>query len=251
MNLPQSILTALLLTLSQTGMAQEPSWYEANRMQIQIADDESSVAWTFAFSNEGDMSVDIDQKTGQILKQGQIILVEGESLLTKDLALKKGSEIDALDGPALQYQLITQLLAHAFPNGPVELSGTQTSEKTEAIQGIQVGTSSASGVYEAPWSLKAASEKVTEQRINYSLTFTYQSEGVDQTVPISGYWEISSQAPGFDNNLDISDWAFYALGPFIVENQGGMILDYGATEQELTFETLGALKQHIREKAPR
>jgi hypothetical protein len=75
------------------------------------------------------------------------MFVNGQShwMLTKNVPLEKGYEIDALDGPVLTLKLVTELLRVAVPDGPNAITKSTAVNLHERIKSIEVNTASASG----------------------------------------------------------------------------------------------------------
>ncbi len=100
------------------------------------------------------------------------MVINGRSqwMLTKNVPLEKGYEIDPLDGAVLNLKLVLEFLRAAAPGGPTAVQGKTTVNIKEEIRSIAVNTASASGGLEAPRTLHAMIEPTTAGHWSFDLS---------------------------------------------------------------------------------
>lgn len=228
-------------------------WYSANgatlRFQDRSTDDYGT--WVFSLPEPISMAIDTESLHQGKTSKGKILLVGGRVMLTKDLELEKGYEIDALDGAALLYQLVISLLSQALPEGPEKLKDKLAVNRTEAKRGIKIATSSASGFFPPPWKLTGAISRKTAEVIAFSFDFDFPADNSRRTFALTGEWRKTDPAPSLDPKLSLEGWKAYALGPITIKQEGGTIFDYGAQATPTTLRTLGELQESIRKNEAR
>jgi hypothetical protein len=228
--------------------ASASSWYKAKRANLRLEEDDGAkyADWLFTIPNQQNLSIKIDQKYPNANMQGDIMLVSGRLMITKGLDLKPGYEIDAIDGPILMYQLAISLLDQAFPKGPSSVVNEHKINKHEKDRSIRIATMSASGQFAPPWSISGNVKRENDEMVTYDLIFTFTTGDKERTWKLSGFWENPKITPGFDEVMKIEGWEIHSLGPVVIKNEGGTILDYGANKKVLDIKTLGQLRQYVQ-----
>ncbi|REK06279.1 MAG: hypothetical protein DWQ36_13785 [Acidobacteria bacterium] len=223
-------------------------WARSDSASVRLQEEGSAdfTLWEFAFGGGEDLLLNVQSKQGHELTRGSILLVSGRAMLTKDLALEKGFEIDALDVPVLMYQLVVSLLAQAVPEGPEELVASRVVDVAEVERAIRIGTQSASGGFSPPWSVEGEVESTGSSQFEYSLTFTYSiGPGETAGMHLSGSWSRRPEGSSLEDSLDIQGWSLHTIGPFSVEQEGVTIFDFGAQASSLEVRTLGELRKAL------
>lgn len=225
-------------------------WYQASESKIRVSSGGSSdfAQWKFLFPEADSVSIDFDTRAQGIAQTGKILLVGGRVMLTKGFSPGKGYEIDALDLPILNYQLVVTLLSQAFPPGPDKFEGKQTVSVSEQKRGIKIATTSASGRYPSPWTLKGEMQRRDVETIDFSFTFSCAENGAQQAFLISGEWKKAAKPSPLDPSMSLEGWSLYALGGTSIKQQGATILDYAAKPQGTSLRTLGELQESIRKQ---
>ena len=155
-------------------------------------------------------------------------------------------EIDAIDAPALDWQLAAQLLERAFPGGPPASFPSQEVVIVEPKQDIEVGTMSAGGAYGAPWKLSTKASRHDLGRISYQLNFTCTDTETGKPAPpivLTGTWEHLQPAPETPANTSLEGWKVFSLGPTQRQEGNSQILDYGTSSLKDRAPTVGDLKR--------
>jgi len=244
------VLVITLVLASVAGAGESPpspalhDWFSANAIDVQIGRPGSNenLRFTFATSDNGDTKIVTLRTPRQKATASTILLINGRWMVAKDLHVGSGYEIDALDLAALHVQLVTNLLAHVFPQGPASVAGRQSIAFTEKERALSVSTRSASGSYPAPWSLKGVVDRSSAAKVAFDVVFDFSSAGRSQPTALKGTLERISPSPVLADDLPLAGWKIYALGPYSKRAEGTTILDYGANRVDPKFATLGELR---------
>lgn len=227
-------------------------WYDANiaSFEMRYPGTKDSSRYKFEIASNKDMLLTTSFTVEGKKTEGRILLLSGMAMLTKGFELKKGYEIDYIDGPALMYQLVISLLNQAFPLGPYKTDTTKKITKVDTKRGIKVATMSAGGLFGPSWKLKADISKIKPNYFSYDLFFTFdfpETESGKMSYEISGTWEKTSPSPSFPDEMQVNDWGIYWIGPIKKELQKNTIFDYGATPGEKKAQTVGDFRRIIKE----
>lgn len=202
--------------------------YTHIRLQQSTGGTGDAVEWVASFDHErSDFSIEIDSR-GERQEQGTIAMVGGRVMLSRDLDLDPGSEIDSLDVPVLSIRLVMILLTRVFPEGPDQVVGRQAIDHV-GEHGIRLATPSAGGFIPAPWKLAGEVEKLGDGSIRFDLSFSAAGE-----TPSSGFQAQLEgefgmrEGPVFLDSDTLERWKVYGVGPQKREQDGATILDYGA-----------------------
>lgn len=208
------------------------------------------VEWNAAFDHATlDASINTTMRGSSEPIEGTIALVGGQVMLSKGLEIEPGYEIDVLDAPVLNLRLLMILLSRVFPDGPAEVSGAMSIERTDDI-GIKYATPSASGYLPAPWRVKGTVEKVSDGDLTFDLELTVHLEQEDKldsahTVRMSGRLGMLGR-PVFLDADSLEGWTTYGIGPRKIEEGTSIILDFGATPDETgRYETIGDVRAYL------
>lgn len=228
------------LAFARSVMADD--WFTPTRVEVRqellLRRDHSTV--TMVTARNGDVQIHVaGSQEGKALS-GDMFVIGGRILLAKGIELVPGAEIDAVDVPVLQVQLALKLLARAVPSGPAGVDGSQQIDVSEEKEPVEVGTSSASGAFAPPWSLRGPVRRETPNRVSFKFTFNFR--GAPQPVTLSGFWERKIPAPSFPDSLSVAGFRAFTLGPYSRQDAHGTVFDYGAQEMHQGFKTLGDIR---------
>jgi hypothetical protein len=243
---------ASLLLSALNGVAAPPdfvmeAWFKMNFASIRESQPGGSgwATYTFEITPASDMRIHITTFEDGKTTEGTLMLVSGV-LLSKDLPLEPGYEIDAIDGPALTLQLVNKLLAFAAGKTPAELTGHLSVDLTEKTTPLHVSTTSAEGTYPVPWSLVGSIEVVSPNSVSFDLTHTGRIETHEEKVRYVGRWENRSKPRELPNSLPLVGWKAFFLGPMKRSDSRGTIIDYSSRASEESYATLGALREAVK-----
>jgi len=229
--------------------AADSPWARSDSASVRVQQEDSTdfALWDFTFGGDNDLLLTIHTKQGKEETQGTILLVSGRAMLTKDLSLERGYEIDALDAPVLMYQLVVSLLSQAVPEGPEKLTASRKLSVNEPNRAIRIATQSASGLFPPPWKVEGSVTSKGTSQFEYSLAFAYPREGGSRTANmyLNGHWRRSPEPATLQDSMNIQGWSLHTIGPFSMKEEGGTIFDYGAQTRPLEVRTLGELRKAL------
>jgi len=203
-------------------------------------------AVTMVTSSNGDVRIQSDTSADGKTTSVQLFLVGGRILLAKGGEITPGAEIDVIDAPVLKVQLALKLLARAIPSGASAVRSVRPIQISELKEPIEVSTTSASGQYQPPWSLRGTVKRESGTRVSFSLIFGFKD--APQPITISGFWEQTKPAPVFSDSLSVVGWRSFTIGPYSKQDAGGTIYDYGAQEMSRQFKTLGEARAEAKKR---
>jgi len=241
------LMAASLIAVAFTTFAAEKTpWFKGNHVTVRVsaAGEKDSTRYELWVSGPGDIRV--EESDGEKTKTGSILLVGGRFLAIRDIDSEPGMEIDAIDVPALNWQLAAQLLERAFPGGPPTSFPSKEVTVAEPTQGIDVGTMSAGGEYGAPWKLRAKAFRNDAGRVSYQLNFTCTDTETGKPAPpviLNGTWEHLQADPATPANTSLEGWKVLSLGPTQRQEGNNHILDYGTSTLKDHARTVGDLKK--------
>jgi hypothetical protein len=206
--------------------------------------------WVGSFDHKSsDISIDVNTRDAKETMAGTVGLVSGRVMLTKNLKLQPGYEIDALDAPILRMRLLFALLQRAFPKGPESIAGKTDVDHTDRA-GIKFATQSASGYIPAPWRLKGKVSKLAEGKVLFNLALSFPSQRQDKerdnvTINMEGTLGMLDR-PVFRDTDSLDGWTTYELGPQLIKQGNSTILDYGAKPQEAArYRNIGDIRAFL------
>jgi hypothetical protein len=224
-------------------VAQSP-WNGANVAKVLITqpDNKDYEDLSLEVHDQRNLAIHVKSATGGKLQQGTVMLVNGRLMLTKDLPMEKGFEVDALDGPVLMYKLAFSLIHEAFPAGPAKLSGNKSVDLKEPKRSIGIATNSASGTFGAPWTLRGVLNRKDVETVAFNFEFIFFSGGANHEMRLNGVWRKTTDSPVFNKDMSLKGWSIYTLGVNRWKHGNQTIVDYGAEALTGNFRTLHDLQ---------
>ena len=236
----------LLLMAAGPSTAAPPSdsvmsaWFQMNALTVSesVPGDPDVTKYAFELTPDSDLRVGIESREAT----GTLMLISG-ILLSKDLPIQAGYEVDAIDGPALTMQLVNKLLAFAAGVQPSKVRTRRVIDVKEPAVAIRVATTSAEGEYSAPWRLKGSLSPSSRESIAFDLTFSFKARAAEEyTMVFTGRWERRSSPPLFPDSLSLKGWRVFTFGISERSDSQGTAIDYGAAPSPAAYDTVGALR---------
>lgn len=177
----------------------------------------------------------------------ELWVIGGQSLISKGEPLKKGYEIDYVDAPALMYQLALAIISLTPEKEP---SGITANLKNYKVQHetlpIKTTTPSASAYYGAPWEADVTLVRNDKENIEYQIKFKFtQKSKYDSNLNMDGqilqYGEVLPSP--INNDLNISSWNQYKIGPYTKKYEGGTIFDFGAQPYTKKYKNIKEIRE--------
>lgn len=238
---------------NESGSEPVEQWREPTRVVLELRGGASGKAskWVADFGEQGDFDLLIGEDAAPDVEKGRILLISGQAMVVQGIDLEPGYEIDAIDMPAFHFQLLYGILENLFPDGPGNVTGEHPVERAESDDPIVVGTASATGEFGAPWFVKGTVSRGEDRGVHYDLAFTFTVDPVEAmtfTLRFSGTWTGGNTPSTICDDLDITGWSVYTIGPYEVEMENGNTTQYLARPTGETYRTVGELRRSI-EKA--
>lgn len=225
------------------------AWRDFNSFSLRASTpgDANYIFWEGSFDRENDdIQVDVEEAlSGKTLK-GKILMIGGRVMAIHGPIAEPGYEIDALDGPMLELQLVEKILGRVLPNGPASVHGSAEIDFNDKKTGIQIATPSAGGTIQAPWHVVGRAKSLAPEGIQYQLTLTSRkSEGdaATRTQVLSGRLFDTTQTR-IDDQLQLSAWTLFRVGPQSKKENGSTIIDYSAARMT-SYKTVADVRKEI------
>jgi hypothetical protein len=203
--------------------------------------------WKYrTFESPADMVVDVDSPGPKGRSKGSIMLVGGQAIAVKGMALEPGFEVDPLDVAIVNLKVLTRLLDAAVPGGPAALEGKQSVDRREDRMAIEAFTPSSNARFLAPWTLKGTVERVNAGTVRFDLEL--DAPGGEKPGDRSK-WVFSGTAGGsqkgrvLDDATALAGWTAYLLAPPKSAKPGAhSSLRFGTTKLDGPHATLKDLR---------
>jgi hypothetical protein len=198
-----------------------------------------------AFADPSDVLVELDTPAAKGRNRGSLLLLGGQHLAVKGLALEPGFELDPLDAAIVSLKTLTRLLDRAVPGGPAALKGKQPVNVREDRTPIEVATPTASSRFAAPWSLKGTVARVDAGTVSFELEIEAPSGEKGET---RARWKYAGTASGsargrnLEDGMSLAGWTAYSIGPGTSGKSGHASLRFRATKLPGPFATLKDLR---------
>jgi hypothetical protein len=230
-------------------------WNEFNKFELRmtVPKELGYSSWKGTFDKESlDIQIDVEVWDGRKLTKGKIFMVGGRVLATRGPVAKPGYEMDALDAPVLELQLLFRLLGSALPDGPAGTHGTRSIDFKSENTGIQFATPSAEGFISAPWRVNGDVNVVAPNVVEYRLTLTAAGTG-GPAGPGKGYaanfaGRLSKVASAkIDDSMSLAGWNLFGVGVQARKEGGSTTIDYGASPASVEYKTVADIRKKIAE----
>jgi hypothetical protein len=224
-------------------------WSQADHIIVETTSPNDSSYWRVELqaSPQSDARIDIESRNPTKAEKGTILVV-GKGMATKDLTVVQGYEIDTVDGPVLQTQLVIALLLRAFPSGPAEVRGedrVDIEDKESPIE-LTVGPGGhAFAIYQAPWSLRGLVRRKHAGVVEYELTFTAVTRSMNSgkashlVCQLAGVVQKRPNPFELPDSFPLQDWRVFRLGPSVEKR----CLAYAARPVEARCCTVAELRE--------
>ena len=153
----------------------------------------------------GDLMVRSELNAPGDVEQGEAVLVGGVAVLSRGFA--GDPELGAsLDAPALMMQLALRLLERGAPGGPGQVTEEFTVDLEETISPIYLESYAATGVFQAPWSLRGtiAPRGSTHRRFNLEFDFSVGEE--QGAMRLRGEADFAARSFPLDGADSLAGW---------------------------------------------
>ncbi|MFZ0736640.1 MAG: hypothetical protein WBL70_10555 [Candidatus Acidiferrales bacterium] len=218
----------------------DSEWFSPTHASIRAQDQGTTATIVYEIGANQDLKVTMSGENEGKKQVSEMMLINGKRpwMLTRNVPMEKGYEIDALDAVVLNLKLVLRLLTAAAPGGPASVKEKSTFDVRENVRSIEVNTTSASGGLEAPWTLHAIIQKTGVDEWSFDLLAKHA-----EPIHMTGTWQEEATPRTFRDDLALDGWQIFSLGPMRNTDGGSTIFDYGAQPSRLQPKTLGELRK--------
>jgi hypothetical protein len=180
-------LLALPLAAARADIEPVTRWNDPTRvtLNVEFPGDGYHASWDLYRCACGDLLVHSELDAPDETERGETLLVGGRAVLYRGFAGREAEYGASLDAPALMMQLAAQLLERLEPAGPARITEKTELAVTEETQHIDLDTGTASGAFQAPWTVTGmiAPDGPDARRFDLRLEFSVRTgDGVQQAA---------------------------------------------------------------------
>jgi len=199
-------VAALRAEISDTTRWADPSHV---KLGVEFPGDGYHADWELFRCDCGDLLVRSELNVPGDVEAGETLLVGGRVVLSRGFA--GDPELGAsLDAPALMMQLALRLLERAEPGGPARITEDREIDLVEEISPILLESYSATGGFQAPWSLQGRISPTGEARRRFDLHFEFRvgagSAAQRGTIRLKGVADFATLDFPLAGNGSLEDW---------------------------------------------
>ncbi len=220
MTLPaqRAFLAPILFTLCTAAVADAlpKSWNEFTTVTLIFSEGDSrGTTWSGVFDHKtNDFLLDVQVREPEPMK-GSVGMVGGRFMVSRGLTLRRGHELDAIDGPVLSMRLALTVLGRLFPDGPDTVKGLEQVGRDDDV-GIRFATPSASGTIAAPWRVSGSVENYNAGAVTFDLAMTVpaqttRAKAATGTLNLKGRLGMRTE-PVFREDASLEGWSVYRVG---------------------------------------
>jgi hypothetical protein len=232
----------------EDGAASEPlsqEWRTPTHLTLVFKHGRDVTRWRYTFGSDGVIHLKADDGAA-----GEMLLVNGQVLLLRNLSVPAGSELEVFDDAMLKQQAALGLLQQAVRRGPETIKGTQKIDARDRGQPIGAETTNSSLYFYPPWDVRGSLERIAEERLAFRLKFEFSENspgGKGATAELSGEWRRDKAAPKFGDEFPLEGWEFYRI-QMGTRNSGGItVAGYVTRHEAKRYANLGELRAALRE----
>lgn len=186
----------------------------------------------------GDLLVQVEQDAPDSIETGDLLMVEGQTLLSRGFEGQDASISQLLQAPLLMRQLLDALLNRSQPKGPYAVEDKQKWQDKEPKVDFNLNTGFASATFPAPWSVTGTAWKTADDHRRFELTFEF-------VAPTEESPETTSYIT-FSGNLDFQQEDFPLPETTVLD--GWKIQYFAAGEDESRPVTAGMTLKALRDE---
>jgi hypothetical protein len=206
-------MSALGMAELRAEIAESTRWADPShvRLGIEFPGEGYHAQWELFRCDCGDLLVRSELNVPGEVEAGESLLVGGRVVLSRGFAgdAELGSSLDA---PALMMQLALQLLERAEPGGPARIPEAVDIDILEKSSPIMLQSYSASGGFQAPWSVRGRIEPEGQTRRRFDLHFEFSvgagSAAQQGTMRLKGMADFAQRDFPVPGDSALRGWTF-------------------------------------------
>ena len=202
-----------VMPASQAQISKATVWQDAviSDLNIDFVGTGFHARWKFHRCHCGDLLVQVEQVAPDGLLTGELMLIDGQILLSKGFEAQGTDIAPLMQAPSLMLQLSYQLLNRIHSQGPFDLDQKQTWDVEEAEHSFELNTGMAIGSFPAPWHLTGSGWKADQGQRRIELVFDFNAgtqDNPDQqsTISFSGALDYRKQGFPYPEASNMTEW---------------------------------------------
>lgn len=208
-----AVLVWLLLTpAAGAEIAPDTRWADPSRVRLDVEfpGDGYQASWDLYRCDCGDLLVHSELNVPGEVEKGETLLVGRRAVLSRGFGDHQAELGASLDAPALMMQLALRLLERAEPGGPSRVTGVTEVDLEDTINPIFLETQSATGGFQAPWSLDGEIAPVGEMQRRFDLRFHFTagagSAAQKASMRLRGQADFADRLFPLSDSTPLADW---------------------------------------------
>ena len=156
-------------------LAEGTQWRDAavTKLDVDFAGTGFHARWIFHRCQCGDLLVQVEQIAPDGIQSGQLLLVDGQVLLSRSLEPAGADLAEFGQAPTLMLQLTYALLNRSQPYGPAAVTDKQQWDVREKRTDLGINTGRTTGTFSAPWGVKGSVWRSDAGRHRFELSFQF------------------------------------------------------------------------------
>lgn len=227
-------------------------WTDTSSLELRVSDSSAPAVfsqWNFTFAANNELFIEVDEWHQGINNRGNILLINGKTMLVSGFTPNQNSSVDALDRPVLNYQLLTKILETLYPYGPEDVRGQDNIDYGEDSRVISIGTVSNSRSYAVPWEVTGFVRKEAKNKVRFDLDFRHVTghRGTEEiTINLRGKWSHRLRRKELSPVKPLIDYKVYVFHPSTRTQAGIGIASYEAVIESIIFDNLDQAREFAR-----
>lgn len=210
-----SMVTTLVLALPLLAAADitpATRWADPTRVRLDVEfpGEGYQASWELYRCSCGDLLVHSELNAPDDVEKGETLLVGRRAVLSRGFGDRQAELGASLDAPALMMQLALRLLERAEPAGPGRVTASTEVDLEDPINPIHLETQTATGGFQAPWSLDGEIAPVgpEQQRFDLHFHFTVGAGSAAQraSMRLRGQADFSDSEFPLPGSTALADW---------------------------------------------
>ncbi len=195
--------------------------------------------WVFHRCPCGDLTVQVEQVAPDGVLTGELLMVNGQVLLSRDFN-EQGVDIEPLiQAPSLMLHLAYAMLSRSQPRGPYAVNEKQLWDETEKTIDFQLNTGLATGIFAAPWRVKGSGWRTESGHYRFELVFQFTNSmpgeaSKTDSITFSGDLDFREQEFPYPESTRLEGWRIQWLSQNDLESEP---VEKGLTLKELRQQT--------------
>jgi hypothetical protein len=180
------------------------------RLDVEFPGEGYHASWELYRCDCGDLLVHSELNAPGDIEKGETLLVEGRAVLSRGFGDRQAELGASLDAPALMMQLALRLLERAEPSGPGTVTAVTEVDIEDQISHIHLETQTATGGFQAPWTLDGEIAPLGPEQRRFDLHFHFMagagSAAQSASMRLRGQADFADSDFPLAGSTPLADW---------------------------------------------